>query len=133
MLAMFAEMSSQLRYRAVRTDELLRTLCGQSTLARSGFISLLGQELEKGSLPQEAWKCAAEECPYLDDGDRSILLRIGERLGATDTEGQLSLLALGTELAGKNLLLAEEESRVKGSMMKKTGLLCGAAAAIMIL
>ncbi len=133
LIVMLEETAALIRYRAERTDEIFRTLGAQNAFADFEFLKLLNEELERQLPFQEAWRGAAEKAPYFSDEDRGVLRLIGERLGMTDAEGQLSMLAVSREFAEKNLLEAEEAYRSKGALLKKTGLLCGAAAAILIL
>ncbi|MCM1334584.1 MAG: stage III sporulation protein AB [Bacteroides sp.] len=127
------ECSALMRYRALPTDELIRALCARPALSGSAFLRLLGDETEGETALREAWSRAAEEAPYFSEDDRRILFYLGERLGTTDSDGQLSLFALCRTFAEKNLADAEEAYRGKGTLVKKTAILCGAAAAILIL
>lgn len=133
LISAFEQASELMKYRAVETDELLRTLCGQNSFKESEFLRLLGGERERGTALREAWQKAAEEAAYFSEDDRQILFYLGERLGTTDPEGQLSLLSLSRTFAEKNLAEAEEAYRDKGLLIKKTAILCGAAVGVLIL
>lgn len=131
LISMLEEMSSLMKYRAVSTDELLKTLSEQPAFRDSEFLNLFAGERE---LPfRRAWQNAAERTVFFSEDDRKILFYLGERLGTTDPEGQLSLFAVSREFAARNLAEAEEEYRGKGSLIRKASLLCGAAAGILIL
>ena len=58
---------------------------------------------------------------------------LGDSLGQTDTEGQLSFLAMYEELIKKNLEQAAKMYAEKGRMYRSVGLLCGLAVGIMVL
>lgn len=133
LISALEEAAALMKYRAVPTDELLRTLCGQPSLKGSEFLRLLGGEREQGAPLREAWRKAAKEAAYFSENDREILFTLGDRLGTTDPEGQLSLLSLSRTFAEKNLAEAEEAYRGKGLLIKKTAVLCGAAVGILIL
>ncbi len=131
LISMLEEMSALMKYRAVPTDELLKILSKQPSFCDSEFLELFKRERE---LPfREAWCAAAEKTASLSEDDRRILLYLGERLGTTDPEGQLSLFSISREFAERALAEAEEEYRVKGQLIRKVSLLCGAAVGILIL
>lgn len=131
LISMLGEMSALMKYRAVPTDELLKTLSERSAFRDSEFLALFARERE---LPfREAWCAAAEKTSFFSEDDRRILFYLGERLGTTDPEGQLSLFAISREFAERGLAEAEEEYRAKGQLIRKVSLLCGAAVGILIL
>lgn len=131
LISMLEEMSVLMKYRAVSTDELLKTLSEQPSFCDSEFLALFGRERE---FPfREAWQKAAEKTTSFSEDDRRILLYLGERLGTTDPEGQLSLFSISREFAERALAEAEEEYRAKGQLIRKVSLLCGAAVGILIL
>ncbi len=131
LISMLEEMSALMKYRAVSTDELLKTLSEQPAFRDSEFLSLFSRERE---LPfREAWCVAVKKTVFFSEDDRRILLYLGERLGTTDPEGQLSLFSISREFAERGLAEAEEEYRAKGQLIRKVSLLCGAAIGILIL
>ena len=131
LISMLEEMSALMKYRAVPTDELLKTLSKQPSFCDSEFLNAFRDERE---LPfREAWRAAAEKTASFSEDDRRILLHLGERLGTTDPEGQLSLFSTSREFAERGLAEAEEEYRAKGQLIRKVSLLCGVAVGILIL
>ena len=80
-----------------------------------------------------SWCEAAHRAVFLNESDKNILIGVGEQIGGTDIEGQLSMLAMSKTLAEQNLLQAENEYRIKGRMLRTVWSLCGLAAGIMVI
>ena len=133
MRSVFEEMSTLIRYRAVRCKELMTELCGREAYSGFDFLQKLDTELKGGTDISEAWKISARQARFITESDREILLSTGEQLGTTDIDGQLSMLTLSAGLAEKNLMEAREESSRKGRMTLCVWVLCGIAAGIMLL
>lgn len=79
------------------------------------------------------WQEGVKRQPYINQRDKELLMGLGENLGQTDTEGQLSFLELYFDLMKNQLEQAKKEYTDKGKMYRSVGLLCGLAVGIMIL
>ncbi len=132
--AMINEMEILIRFRAMRVSELINELSSQEVFRNFLFLNILDECMNDGSLNvNECWHIAANKTVFLSDSDKRILYNIGEQLGSTDIDGQLSMLAMNKALAQRNLLEAEEEFRIKGKMFRNVWGLCGIAAGIMLI
>lgn len=132
--AMINEMEILIRFRAMRVSELINELSSQEVFRNFLFLNILDECMNDGSLNvNECWRIAANKTVFLSDSDKRILYNIGEQLGGTDIDGQLSMLAMNKALAQRNLLEAEEEFRIKGKMFRNVWGLCGIAAGIMLI
>ena len=132
-VAMLDEMSVLIRFRAIRTRELIEEISSRDSFGGFIFLNMLSDFLECDDDINKSWKNAASKTFFLSDSDRNILLNVGEQIGSTDIDGQLSMLALNKSLAERNLYDAENEYRIKGKMIRTVWSLCGLAAGIMII
>ena len=69
----------------------------------------------------------------LSKQDVSLLRDFGAQLGVTDTQGQLSHIALYSTLFEKQLTKAEEEVKSKAKLYRTLGLFTGMSAALMLI
>ncbi len=100
------------------------------------FSELLRNFLPEYSDLKAAWDKAADALsgkPQCGKEEILLLKELGEQLGTTPVEGQLSLLRLYYERMDVLLKSAEEECARKGKMFRSVGALIGIGAAILIL
>ncbi len=128
---MFDEMSVLIRFRAVRTREMIEEISKHDSLNNFIFLNILVDRLEFEDDVNSVWKTAASRTAFLSEGDKAILMGVGDRIGSTDIDGQLSMLELSKSLAEQNLKNAEADYRTKGKMLRTVWCLCGIAAGIM--
>ena len=127
------EMSAKIRYTAVPLNELITEISGESAYSDCTFLKRTAAGMNGGLTAQEAWTAAAGTTPFFSENDRRILADIGSRLGGTDTEGQLSMLALGSTLISRGLESAELEYSRKSRTLMSVWTLCGIGAGIIII
>ncbi len=134
LVIMLNEMEILIRFRAIRTSELINEISEQESLNNFIFLNILRENISGNSLNiSKEWRKSADKAMFLNENDKKILLSVGEQIGGTDIDGQLSMLALNKTLAERNLLEAEENLRIKGKMFRTVWGLCGLAAGIMII
>ncbi len=100
------------------------------------FPDLLREFSGKYSDARIAWVKAAEALskkPQCGKEELGMLNELGEQLGTTPVEGQLSLLGLYCERTEKLLKSAEEDCARKGKMFSSVGAIVGIGAAILII
>lgn len=131
--AILAGMQVKIRYRSVRMSELISEAASEARFAHCGFIRAVSENMRGGMTVNEAWNEAAAGALFLTDRDRDILKSIGADLGGSDTDGQLSLLALGASMIDKALEEAERESSAKSRMLLSVWTLCGIGAGILLI
>lgn len=133
-ITMLNEMEILIRFRAVRTCELISELSGQESFRNFLFLNILSDYIEDETVDiNEGWRNAASRTMFFTESDKRILLNVGEQIGSTDIDGQLSMLSMNKTLAERNLSEAENDYRIKGKMLKTVWGLCGLAAGIMII
>lgn|GEM_PF-1589519 len=127
------EMQTKIRYRSTRMTELISEISAESAFAGNEFIAGAAAGMRSGLPVSEAWIRAADTAPFYSESDRDILKNIGSGLGNSDTEGQLSQLALGSSMLGRALEEAERECAGKSRMLISVWTLCGIGAGIIII
>ncbi len=132
-ILMLDEMATLIRFRAVRTKEMIEEIANHESFSNFIFLNILVDCLELDDDINTSWRTAAVRTFFLNEGDKAILMGVGEQIGGTDIDGQLSMLELSKTLAERNLLNAEDEYRTKGKMLRTVWSLCGIAAVIMFI
>lgn len=123
------EIEVNLRYTAPTLDELSESCCGV-------FGELLRQERESSPDIKQAWKSAVErlsDCPFCGRAEAALLDGLGQALGTSDTEGQLSILGLHRARLERLCTEAEQEQRTKGKLYRSVSALLGAGIAVLII
>lgn len=123
-LMMLNNFSVEISCRALTPDELIVN-------AKGSFAELVREK--RSVLPniRAAWEAACGELPK--SRERELLSELGQSLGTSDKSGQLRLLNLyGAEIS-RLKEEAWESYRKKGEAFSRVGMLCGAAAAVLIL
>ena len=124
-LVMLNNFSIEISCRALTPDELIANAKGRK------FAELVSEK--RSVLPniKEAWEAACSELPKYRE--RELLSELGQSLGTSDKSGQLQLLNLYSAEITHLKEEAWESYRKKGEVFSRVGMLCGAAAAVLIL
>lgn len=124
LLVMLNNFSIEIQCRALTLDELLSAENGR-------FARLVMQKKENSPDIRSAWISACEELPK--SVERTLLDELGRSFGKSDKSGQLRLL----EMYGARISRLRDEAescyKKKGEALSKVGMLCGAAAAVLII
>lgn len=130
---MLDEMSSKIRYRSLRISELMNGIAESPAYSGSTFVRCVSELMNSGAPVNEAWIKAAEQAHFFGEEERDILKNIGSQLGDSDTEGQLSMLSLGSTMLMRCLEASEKEYSDKSRMIMSVWTLCGIGAGIFII
>lgn len=90
---MLRELSVQMRFRGASVQELLEQLCRESAYDVFSFLPDILTAMEQGMPLCEAWHLGIGQDKAVPDAAKQLLLPLGEELGASDLEGQVSTLA----------------------------------------
>lgn len=123
----------QIRYRGADVYELSTGLKNSRGLGSLTFLRYLPEQYCCGEDFHENWRSALNRQSGIPDEERGILARLGELLGTSDIEGQLSsIAALEDELS---LIEAkrEENYRRRGKLFRSVGVLAGAMTGILVI
>lgn len=135
-IAMIEELSLQIRYRALPVYELANALESSKGLEPLRFIGKLCQHIEEERDFSVAWSNAIRSCKdqsSLKDDDIKILISVGNELGKSDIDGQISTLSLYRDMLSRSLASAIDEKHSKGKMYRNLGALIGVGIAIILI
>lgn len=130
-VALTAHLADQLRYLQPTTAELLRSASGR---VPAQYLEPCRALLREGKPFPQAWRTALRQSPgALKKADVELLLPLGETLGSTAMESQLSALEYTREKLEHTLLLARRDREKYHRLYGTLGALAGVMAAILIL
>lgn len=135
-IMMLSTVETRLRYDCLPIPDLLRMLSENSAFSEFEFIKQCREKVCFGEAFSEAWsqsvKEQAEMCRLLSSSCES-LVALGEAIGSTDLEGQLSCCEYFKSVFLKDLALQEEKSKKYSKLFPPLGLMLGISAAIIII
>lgn len=131
-LLLIKELIVQIRYTNAKIGDILKNSAENAAYQNLYFVTdcFLLKENEDF---HEIWSEGVKKQIFLNQRDKELLLALGEHLGETDSEGQLSFLELTEAMLVEQREEAREERGAKGRMYRSVGLLCGLAAGILVL
>ena len=119
---MILAMMSELKHTLPLVPDLLRSLAAENEYQSLEFLQYAAQNAER--FP-ECWTEALKTDNALSDNVRSILQTVGNTLGSTTLEGQLSALELCAEQIEKLQETHEEQVKQRGKLYQSCGILGG--------
>ncbi len=135
-LTMLSLAETQLRYLHIPVAELMKNLSENSAVSGLRFIAVCSEMLENGAAFSLAWKNSIEEDrelkKLLPETYESLVL-LGDEIGSTDLEGQLSSCGYYKQIFKAALSEREEKCRRSSKLCPSLGILLGISAAIMII
>lgn len=126
---------NQLRFACLPVADLLRIISETGSLSELCFIKSVREKVCFGEPFPAAWRECVEnekELCRLLDGCVTHLIRLGDDIGSTDLEGQLSCCRYYKEIFDGELAVQQEKSRKYTKLFPSLGLLAGISAAILI-
>ena len=121
---------TELQHTLPFVPDLLCFLAGQAAFRELVFLQEAAANAE--NYP-ECWDKALQHDSCLTEPVRDILKTVGQTLGSTTLEGQLSALTLCQEQLREIELDAEQKARQRGNLYCKFGLLAGCFISILLL
>ena len=131
-ILLIKELTVQIKYTNTEIGAMLKAASQNQAYQNLLFVTACTHISETGDF-HPLWNDGVKKQPYLTPTDRELLFALGDRLGETDLDGQLSFLELTCEMLKKQQQEAAENYRQKGRMYRSVGILCGLAAGIMVL
>lgn len=133
-IMMINEMEILIRFRAMRTKEIIDEIYEQESFKNFLFLDNFKFYVdEENNNVVTSWRYAVEKTMFLNEDDKLILINIGEQIGSTDIEGQLSMLNINKNKIQHNLNEAEENLAVKGKMLRTVWPLMGIIISLVII
>lgn len=131
-ILLIKEISVGIRYTNSEIGEMLKAAALNGTYERLLFVTLCAN-IKDGDNFHGKWNEGVKSQPYLTLRDREIIAALGDRLGETDSDGQLSFLELTEEMIKSQRDRAAADYLNKGKLYRSVGILCGLAVGIMII
>ncbi|MDE6580061.1 MAG: stage III sporulation protein AB [Ruminiclostridium sp.] len=131
-LLLIKEFAVQIRYTNTEIGDILISAAKNEEYRDLYFVRECSLLNEKGNF-HLLWNEGVKKQPFITAKDRELLNMLGDSLGQTDTEGQISFLEMYEELIKNSLEQAAKDYVDKGRMYRSVGLLCGLAVGIMVL
>lgn len=132
--AMLEEISILIRYKAATVFEIVEELNRDKRFAELGFIPEVKEHCEDQSSFSLKWENAVMSYNFGSIKPQDLLLinSIGQNLGSSDIEGQLSTLALEKEELKTLLADAESDLKNKSKLYSSLGILTGAFITVLL-
>ena len=128
------EITIMIKFRSIPVGELISSFLYKERYVSSDFFSGLRKVYEnKESYDKVIWSECLESISYLKDEDKEAVLALGDVLGETDTEGQISMLTMTSEIIRNNLESAKAEKANKEKLILNIWLFAGIGLGIMII
>lgn len=122
---MLSGFAIEIRCSALTVDELMRN-------SRGRFAELFAQCRGNSENSKSAWERACGMLPQKDE-ETALLRELGRSLGTSDRAGQLQLLELYSARISELRSIAELSCSQKAQAVFRVGILCGIAAAVLII
>lgn len=126
------ELAVLIRYTNCEIGEMLKTAAKNESYKKLLYVANCEKTDEKGNF-HTLWNEGTAKQPYLTADDRELLFSLGEKLGSTDLDGQLSLLEMTGEIFKERRNQARADYQNKGRVYRSVGVLCGLAIGIIML
>ena len=130
-MLMIQIISTEIKYCKTPLNEIVNKLSCNNDFTHLKFISKCENLLESQTFPS-AWKRSVKESE-LHEADKQLLVSLGNNLGTSDIEGQLSNCELHKELFENNYMCAKEKCSKFGKLYTSLGLFGGVLVAVVII
>jgi len=131
---MLGEISGQLEYLRLSVHSLITSLASQQRFAQLGFIRQCAGDMQNGRPFSDSWQTALRNWSYaLGKEEAEILASLGDIIGRSDLENQLSAIALTRQQLEQRIEAAREKAVTQGKLYRSMGVLVGMAAAIILI
>ena len=131
-LLLIKELTVQIRYTNAKIGDILKSAAENTAYQNLSFVTDC-LSLNENEDFHRVWSEGVEKQLFLNQRDKELLFSLGEHLGETDSEGQLSFLEITEAMLSEQREEARAERGAKGRMYRSVGLLCGLAMGIMVL
>lgn len=132
--AMLEEISILIRYKAATVFEITEAIGKDNRFSELGFISGIKDTCTEPSAFSLRWEEAVMSYNFgsIKPQDLLFISSIGQNLGSSDIEGQLSTLALKKEELKALLAEAESDCKNKSKLYSSLGILTGAFITVLL-
>ena len=124
------DLMNELRYTLAPVGQLLQTLAGHAAYRELAFLQNAAANAD--AFPQ-SWQAAVQSDRQLMPEAAAVLETVGQTLGSTALDGQLSALELCCERLSSLQAAAEQSALKKGALYSSLGLFGGLFCVILLL
>lgn len=132
-IAFLRALAAELRCTLCPVDRAFESLWRRQQFAELDFIEAALNRYRAGGSFRNAYALGLGQSKVLHKEDKEVLLPLGDVLGATDIDGQLSAIELAELLLGNALERARQRQLSHARLYITTGILAAAALAIIML
>ena len=128
------EIIVMIKFRSTPVSELISSFLQKDRYISSDFfLGLKNAYDNRKGYDKGIWSEALENRFYLKNEDKEAILTLGDIIGETDTDGQISMLTMVSETIGKNLECAKAEKAQKEKLILNMWLFIGLGLGVMII
>lgn len=128
---MIDKIATLIKFRSYTVYELCDEILGDGMLYEMSFVSFQRDEDKSFS---SLWEDSVMKWNVpIKKEERDFYINLGNSLGTTDTEGQISSLSVFDKEAEKMICTAEKDFNEKGKLCRTLGVLCGAFVSILLI
>ncbi|MEE5992422.1 MAG: stage III sporulation protein AB [Oscillospiraceae bacterium] len=132
LIALTEECSAYIRYQQPELDELIDILSTNPTYQEFHFLQSISENSNPYLMPSTIWNDAIENDTAVPLPTREILESLGQVLGTTDIEGQLSALELHRIQLQQVLSGCRERYQKQGKLYQSLGILAGCMLGVLL-
>ncbi len=132
LISLADEISSEIRFQSFTVMEITEHIYNNANYKNLDFIAEIIKMSQTRYNIHDMWIEAVIKSDILHCEEKDIMISMGNMLGTSDTEGQISALELHKKRLERVLKNAVREYEQKGRMYRSMGVLAGAMAGIML-
>lgn len=132
LISLSDEISSEIRFCSYTVMEITEHIYNNSNYKKLDFIAEIIEMSQTRYDMHEMWREAVIKSDILHGDEKDIMVSMGNILGTSDTDGQISAIELHKKRLERVLENAVREYEQKGRMYRSMGVLAGAMAGIML-
>lgn len=130
---MLSEISGFIRWNSLTMHEIARKLSENKEFSLVEFIGNLSENCKEMRSFPNAWDKAVRSDRKLSEQEKKLLQEIGNSLGTTDIQGQVSAIDMYIARVEKMVQEEGEKYKIKGKMYRSLGIAFGAMTGILII
>lgn len=130
---MLDEIATLIRYRALTVTEIINELVSNSSYGELIFLHKAKLEIAPEIPFHCAWENAVKKDGKLLNEEKSQLISLGNFLGSSDIEGQISALTIYKDKFNMLIEKASENYASKGKLYRSLGVLSGVFVSILLI
>ena len=129
---MLDRFSTLIDFQGVHTGQLLIQTAQDSQFKELCFLKKAVVLYNSGEKFANAWEIAIKNDTVLGEEEKSILICVGNSIGRSNTDGQLSMLSVHRQSIEKLYENISHENLGKGKLYRSLGVLAGVFISVMI-